>query len=404
VRLQPPAAGGPAETATDLLEKSATSTAPGNVPELVEAIAQTGRRDTRPGALGWAAVFLVAALVGAGTANAIARMVQPSGLPGSAFRGIGGADVHAVLDRVLPAVVAVSASTAAGRAVATGMLISGDGEILTNSHVVAGATSVSVTRYGTSRPIPARLVGSSATDDLALIKLEGATSLPTVHLAGSSDVRVGDAVLAIGNASGLAAGTPTVTQGIISAVGRTTSPAAGRGGGEPAGLLQTDAAISPGNSGGPLINATGEAIGVTTAVAQGEPSGNAGQNIGFAIPSIHVRAVLDELRTGGVAPPPADYLGLTTVTVGLALRQTYGLAPSSGALVIGADPESPAAAVGLTPGDVIVAIDSRPIAAAEDLARAMRDRKPGERISLEGVLDRGQLRLSTLLTSARMRR
>jgi S1-C subfamily serine protease len=344
------------------------------------------------GAARWVAVALSAAAIGASVATAVERMAPDRS---GAAPAISSTDVHAVLDHVLPAVVSVTATSPAGRSVGTGMLLSADGEVLTNHHVVDGATRVTVTRYGTTDALSAQVVGSSAADDLALVKVAGATSLPTVTMARSADVRVGDSVVAIGNALGLSAGTPTVTQGIVSALGRTLPPGTGAGG--PSGLIQTDAAVSPGNSGGPLVDTQGRVVGVTTAVAQTAPGTAAAQNIGFAIPSDHVRAVLGDLRAGGGRPDAGGYLGISAVSVGPAVQQAFGLAPRSGALVTVIAPQSPAAIAGVAEGDVIIALEDRSVDNADALSRLLSTRAPGARLVIDIVRGDAQLRLSAVV-------
>lgn len=218
------------------------------------------------------------------------------------------ADISGILARVLPAVVAVQAvSTQAspffGRFGATqqvesqgsGMVVTSGGEVVTNAHVVEGAGSITVTLNGSARALAATVVGSDPSHDVALLQVSGVSGLPTVSFADSTGVQVGDAVLAIGNALGLA-GAPTVTDGIVSAKGRQVMTETAAGTTETlSDMLQTDAAISSGNSGGPLVNASAQVIGMNTAVAS-SGSGTTAQNIGFAIPANTVRALVDRLR------------------------------------------------------------------------------------------------------------
>ena len=178
------------------------------------------------------------------------------------------------------------------------MIITSDGEVLTNNHVIelysqGGNTgTITVTEYGQTKALPTTLVGYDQSKDVALLKINNASNLPTVTFGNSGKAVVGDAVVAIGNALGLAAGTPTVTQGIISALGRSVT-AGGEGTQTETlqNMIQTDAAINPGNSGGPLIDTSGQVIGMNTAVAGTSSDGTSSQNIGFAIPG----------RLGGVA-------------------------------------------------------------------------------------------------------
>jgi len=165
--------------------------------------------------------------------------------------------------------------------------------VLTNAHVVEGASSIRVTLSGQSQARNAALVGIDTSNDLALLKITGASNLPTATIGRSADVAVGDGVVAIGNALALPGG-PTVTSGIISALNRSL----GTGSGQMSGMLQTDASISSGNSGGPLVNAAGQVIGINTAVATSSQTTTA-ENIGFAIPIDKAMVVVAQLRAGG---------------------------------------------------------------------------------------------------------
>jgi putative serine protease PepD len=192
-------------------------------------------------------------------------------------------DIRGVLAKVEPAVVLIRAEGGAG----TGMILTPDGEVLTNAHVVDGASSITVTLSGQSRSQPAELLGADPVADVALVKMNDVSHLPTVSLGSSGAAEVGDSVVAIGNALDLEGGL-TVTKGIVSALDRTI----GDEDETLQGLIQTDAAINPGNSGGPLVSAAGEVIGMNTAVA-----GDA-QNIGFALAIDRVKPVFDRLRHG----------------------------------------------------------------------------------------------------------
>jgi S1-C subfamily serine protease len=178
----------------------------------------------------------------------------------------------------------------------TGMIVTSSGDVVTNDHVVAGARSITVTRPGSSTTHRATLLGADRADDIALLRIEGASGLPTVTFGDSSTVQVGDPVVAIGNALGLG-GSPTVTSGIISAENRQVTASRDDGGTETlGGMLQTDAAINPGNSGGPLVDSAGQVVGMNTAGAGTSSDGSSAQDIGFAIPSNRISAVVDRLE------------------------------------------------------------------------------------------------------------
>jgi S1-C subfamily serine protease len=256
-------------------------------------------------ALGAASALGVARATGWGSQTIVQRYVAPTSVINS--RPV---DIPLILDRVLPSVVAVSATstqtspffggggTTTMTAEGTGIIVSADGEIVTNDHVVAGATSIVVTLHDSSKPLRATLVGASPQNDLALLKISGASNLTPASLGDSTAMVVGDDVVAVGYALGLSGG-PSVTDGIISAKGRQVSSETSDGQSITlTNMLQTDAAISSGNSGGPLVNSHGQVIGINTIVATSSRTATA-QNIGFAIPSRTIEGELPQLRGGG---------------------------------------------------------------------------------------------------------
>ena len=274
----------------------------------------------------------------------------------------GNLDLQQILAKVEPAVVGISVGSGFQSGAGTGIVLTPEGEVLTNAHVVRGARSIRVTLPGASQARDAELLGADEEEDLALLKIRDANGLATAELGQSGDVRVGDDVVAVGNALALR-GDPTVTRGIVSAVNRSF--------GQLSGLLQHDAAINPGNSGGPLVNGAGQVIGVNTSVAGGR--GGAAQSIGFAIPVDRAKDLLDRLRSGG-SSAPAGFLGVST-------RDAED--GSRGAEIAEVTPGSPAASAGLRAGDVITAVDGRSVAGAGDLSGRIRGHKPGERVKVE---------------------
>jgi len=246
----------------------------------------------------------------------------------------------------------------------SGFIVSSDGVIYTNAHVVAGAEEVKVT-LDDGRTLTGTVLGVDEDNDLAAVKVD-ATDLPTVPIGRSSDLRMGDPVVAIGNALALEGG-PTVTAGIVSALDRTIDTSNGE---HLTHLLQTDAAINPGNSGGPLVNAAGEVVGINTAAA-----GNA-ENVGFAISMDHANSVLEGLRTGEVAPRP--FLGVQTVEIDELAREQLGVTATEGALVVGVVPGSGAEAAGVRTGDVITAVGDTPVHDPDDLSDALASAAPGD--------------------------
>ena len=223
------------------------------------------------------------------------------------------------------------------------------------------------------------MVGYDAAKDVALLKINNVSNLKTVTFGSSAKAQVGDAVVAIGNALGLAAGTPTVTQGIVSALGRSvTAGGTGTTSENLQNLIQTDAAINPGNSGGPLIDTADQVIGMNTAVAGTSSDGTGAQNIGFAIPISQVESLISELEKGGPAASTGGYLGVDITTLTPALRQQYGLTPTSGAVILNVITGSPADQAGLKQGDVIVDVGGTTIDSSETLQGIVQKDKPGQ--------------------------
>src|SRR5881409_2297145 len=239
------------------------------------------------------------------------------------------------------------------RGLGSGFVVNPDGYVVTNNHVVDGATEISV-KLADGREFPGRVVGRDPRTDIALLKVE-ARGLPTIHLGDSAALKVGEPVMAIGNPFGLE---QTVTTGIVSATGRVI------GEGPYDDFIQTDASINPGNSGGPLINAQGQAVGINAAIFS-RSGGSVG--IGFAIPTNLAKPVLTQLAAAGHVV--RGYLGVTIQRVTADLAKSFGLPGAHGALVASVAEGGPANAAGLRPGDVIVEYDGRRLARSDELPR-----------------------------------
>jgi len=313
---------------------------------------------------------------------------ESNAAPGAAVLS-GNVTIPQLVDKVIHAVVSIDVKSGSSEDQGTGMIITSDGEVITNNHVIelyvqGGRTgTITVTEYGQTKPLPTSLIGYDETKDVALLKIDNTSGLSTVTFGNSSKAVVGDAVVAIGNALGLAAGTPTVTQGIVSALGRSvTAGDAGSSTETLQNMIQTDAAINPGNSGGPLIDTSAQVIGMNTAVAGTSSDGTTSQNIGFAIPIAQVESLLPTLQKGGQTANGGGYLGVDITTLTPALRQQYGFTPTQGAVVLSVVPGSPADKAGLVQGDVIVNIDGKAITSAEDLQKVVQAGKPGQTISI----------------------
>jgi serine protease Do len=262
------------------------------------------------------------------------------------------------------------------QAAGTGFIISKDGLILTNNHVVEGATKIVVSLYGedTDQEYDAKLIGRDPLTDSALIELteKPTHEMPEAKFGDSSQVAPGDWVMAIGNPFGLA---HTVSVGVVSALKRPFPVATGR----TQDMIQTDAAINPGNSGGPLLNIRGEVVGMNTAIySDARQSGNIG--IGFAVPINSVRKLLPQLRTGKVT---RGMIGVTVQSVPRDALDEFGLKERKGALVGSVSPSGPAAKAGFEPGDVILEINGQPVPDRDELVQTVVALKPGTTVPVK---------------------
>jgi len=289
--------------------------------------------------------------------------------------------VNQLADSVVTINSQISDATGEGEASGTGVVLTSDGEILTNAHVVEGATGVTVRFAGETEPRTATVLASDAGNDLALLKID-ATNLKPATFAQPGTIRIGDQVIAIGYALALDGG-PSVTSGIISALKRTIITESGALN----GLIQTDAAISSGNSGGPLVNLRGEVVGINTAVARSDVN-QAANNVGFSISVDEIGPVLEQLRSqaSGVARQEG-FLG-----VGLAARTDGG----QGAIITSVQPDSPASLAGIQEDDIVLSVDGEPIDGQAGLVAAIRDAAPGQTVEIEIL--RGVNRLTVKAT------
>jgi serine protease Do len=263
----------------------------------------------------------------------------------------------------------------------SGVIVSADGYIVTNNHVVDGADTVTVT-LSDGRELKARVVGRDPQTDIAVVKID-ASGLPAVTFADSAGIRVGDRVLAVGNPFGIG---ETVTSGIVSATGRRVGLIDDGKGFE--NFIQTDAAINPGNSGGALVDLDGRLIGINTAILS--HSGGF-QGVGFAVPANMVSHVAESLvKTGKVVH---GYLGINIQDISPALKDTFNLKDMHGALVGEVAPGSPASRAGIKDGDVVTALDGHEIKDANDLALAVSGTEPGTKVALDLIRDGKTLRL-----------
>jgi S1-C subfamily serine protease len=351
---------------------------------------------------------IIAAAAGAGVGWSLARTInshtgtaqtittpgttQPSSNPEAPLTptnpSTGSLNADAIAAKIDPAIVDINTVVGTGQAAGTGMIISSNGEILTNNHVVDGSTNIQVTIAGHSQTYTAHLIAADPSADIAVIKVDGLSGLPTVGFASSSSINVGDAVVAIGNALGQG-GAPSVSQGSITALDQTITASSGGSRSEQlTGMIQSDATIYPGDSGGPLVNSAGQVIGMITA---GNVSGfrSSASNVNYAIAADNLLSVVNQIRSGQTSAQiiygQVGFIGVSVQTLDAATASQLGLNVSSGALVASVQSGSPAAGAGIARYSVITAVGSSPVTSSDTLGTAIRSHKPGERVSVTWV-------------------
>ena len=295
-------------------------------------------------------------------------------------------NVAEVLKKIQPSVVTVIALTESGmdqgRGTGTGVVITSDGDILTNDHVIDGADTVFVLFAGDTEPTPATVIAVDPGNDLALLHVDQTGLTPAVF-ADPESIDIGDEVVAVGFALDLDGG-PTVTRGIVSALNRTIVS----GDGALDGLIQTDAAISSGNSGGPLVNTRGQVIGINTAVFQSS-SEVAANNVGFSISVAEALPVIEELRAQANGQARTEgYLGVSVLD-----RNDGGL----GAVIAEVSLGSPADLAGMEVNDVVIEADGSPVDGQPALVAAIRDKSPGDSIKIDVLRDGERITLTATL-------
>jgi S1-C subfamily serine protease len=353
-------------------------------------------------------IVLVAALVGALLGGGLVALAgrNRGGTTINFGRNLalreGALDVQGVLAKTIPAVVSVQTdgfiqqdgffgpTVQRVRGAGTGMVLSGNGDILTNNHVVEGAQKITVTFEGDKTARTADLIGADPNRDVAIIRVRDAHDLKTVTLGKSSDLSVGDDVLAIGNALALSGGN-TVTRGIVSALDRSITDSSEN----LQHLIQTDAAINSGNSGGPLVDASGKVVGMNTIVIRGSGSGAPAESIGFAIAIDSIKPLIERLRAGQPAPGVA-FLGVSTTNLTDQLKTELQVPVSDGAVVREVTAGSPAEQAGLQVGDVIVRFGGKAVADPTELVQLVQDKTPGDKV--EVVFYRGDQRKTASVT------
>jgi S1-C subfamily serine protease len=288
--------------------------------------------------------------------------------------------VTEVVERVSPSVVRLDARHGDGRhgGTGSGVIVSPDGLILTNSHVVQGRKRVEVSTLD-GRTLSARVLGDDPDTDLALVRVDENTTLPAASVGDSKKLKPGEIAIAIGNPLGFEA---SVTAGIISALGRSLRAKSGRVIDD---VIQTDAALNPGNSGGPLVSARGEVIGVNTAMIAGA------QGICFAVAANTARFVLGEIIQHGRVRRAQLGIGGGTVALPRRIALRLGLDQATGAVVTNVDQDGPAGQAGILTGDIVLAVDGAPVSGADDLVRLLDADKIGRTVPLD-ILRRSEKR------------
>ncbi len=309
-----------------------------------------------------------------------------------------------VAERVSPSVVSILTESQASlgfrsytqQGAGTGIIISESGYVLTNRHVVADANKVDVVLADGTSYEGVKVVGVDPANDIAFLKIEGSKNLKPAAIGDSSQVEVGEKVVAIGNALGQYQ--TSVTSGIISGLGRPLVAGDGTGGEteQLSNLLQTDAAINPGNSGGPLVNLNGEVIGINTAIDQ------EAEGIGFAIPINDAKGLIKSVTTTGKLS--RAFLGVAHIGITSELVKEYNLQAKHGAYIVNESrdavtPGSPAAKAGLRAGDIITKVDNKKIDANHPLLSAISEHQPGDKVSVTYLRDGKEVTVSVTLAT-----
>lgn len=391
--------------------------------------AQPPRRRRGRRALTYVLVAALAAGTGAGTALALhhgsgaaspatgvstAQIPQPNR---NASAGASTVDAQAVASKVAPGLVDINTVIAFQNvpAAATAMVLSPNGIALTNNHVVEDGTHLTATTVsGVKHTYKVKVLGVDPSDDVALIKLQGAAGLKTIQVGDSSKVKLGMGVVAIGNAGGRG-GTPSVTTGTITSLNKTITASDGGSGSNSEtlhGMMQTNAPIQPGDSGGAWANSAGEVIGMTTA-ANSQTLGSVGTSMGFAVPINKALSIAREIAaghesekiligTGGfIGVGVADVSDAAQCLAGSGSGGFGGPAPAhSGALICASYPGTPAAKAGIAAGDVIVSVNGDAVTSASSLSTVMRRYHAGDKVSLTWVDTSGQRHTATITLAA----
>jgi S1-C subfamily serine protease len=321
-------------------------------------------------------------------------------------------DVNAVAAKVQPGMVDVYTQLSSGLSGAgTGIILTPEGEVLTNNHVIDGSTSIAVELLATGQRYTAVVVGTVPTEDLAVLQIQGAANFPTVPLGKSSTVKVGDPIVALGNAGGVG-GAPHTVSGTVQALNQTIT-ATDLDGSHPetlSGLIQIDAPLEPGDSGGPLVNKSGQVVGIDTAASATRRFRAVGDSVGFAIPIDKAMPFVAQIAAGqasatvhlgvpgqlGVVmsdPVPATVGGSTN-------GNGNGPAATSGVTVAEVMPGSPAASAGVVAGDTLTEVDGRPATTPDAVSALIKKRRAGDKINFSWTDGSNRRRTATVILAA----
>jgi S1-C subfamily serine protease len=363
------------------------------------------RRNHKRGLLLTGAVALAAGAAAGGLIGSLNRV--PAGAATATSKTV--LSASQIAERVDPALVDIVSTDGYQQATSagTGIVLTSNGEVLTNNHVIEGATSIKVTDVGNGRTYTATVVGYDASDDVAVLQLQNASGLTTASLGDSSTVSTGDSVVALGNAGGKG-GTPSAAAGTVTALNQsiTASDELAGTSEQLTDLIQTNADIQPGDSGGSLVNAYGQVIGMDTAASSGyQFQGQSSQTQAFAIPINKAMAIVRQIEAGTTSA--SVHVGATAfLGLQIAGQNSGGLGGfggqngTSGVTVAGTVSGSPAAKAGLVQGDVITAVDGQSVSAAKDIPLALVKHHPGDSISITWLDQSGQSHTATVTLAA----
>jgi len=315
-------------------------------------------------------------------------------------------NLAAIAAKVDPFVVDVNTvietANGSGTAAGTGIILTSSGEVLTNNHVVSGSTSITVTIQGRSGTYAADVLGVDPTRDVALIQLEGVSGLPTATLADSSTLQVGEPVVAFGNALGQG-GAPSVSSGAVVALDQSLTASDGNSSEQLTGMIQMNARIAPGDSGGPIVNSASQVVGMITA---GQSTGrvSTGTTVGFAIPTNTALAVVNQIRSGQpsseVILGQVGYIGVQVSDLTPTVAAQLGLSLTSGALVTGVVAGSPAQSAGIGRYAVITSAGGMTIDSSATLGTALHSHKPGDQVVVNWVDSAGSSHSASITLGA----